>query len=318
MLSNTNTFGGNWTQNKIEILVAYAEAYLMIMNTFANKYDWKLLYFDGFAGSGFIEANIGGEADVQEINNWHYLGFDEQSNVEKEESNSATKKEVQDTIIGAARRILSINKPRAFDMYYFVEKEKTKFTELIKNTKNKYTEKQIHVANDDCNNSLLKLSKYLQGDGKRYKVLAYIDPCGMQVNWRSLSTLSKQSVDAWILIPTGLGVNRLLKRNGGISEAWLIKLENFLGMSREEIMNYFYDENIQQTLFGTEKALIKKEKAIERSALLYADRLGDLFKFVSKPYVLRNNSNTIMFHFLLVSNNKTAVKIANEIVEKYN
>lgn len=49
-----NEFGGNWTEKKIEILVEYAGAYLNIMNVYAKRYSWKLLYFDGFAGSGEI------------------------------------------------------------------------------------------------------------------------------------------------------------------------------------------------------------------------------------------------------------------------
>ena len=49
-----NQFGGSWTKVKIEILVEYAKAYLSIMNIYAKRYDWKLLYFDGFAGSGEI------------------------------------------------------------------------------------------------------------------------------------------------------------------------------------------------------------------------------------------------------------------------
>jgi three-Cys-motif partner protein len=46
-----NKFGGNWTEQKIEIVVNYAKAYLTIMNK--NK-QFKTLYFDGFAGSGDI------------------------------------------------------------------------------------------------------------------------------------------------------------------------------------------------------------------------------------------------------------------------
>lgn len=46
-----NQFGGNWTKIKIEILVEYARAYLNVMNVHAKRYSWKLLYFDGFAGS---------------------------------------------------------------------------------------------------------------------------------------------------------------------------------------------------------------------------------------------------------------------------
>jgi three-Cys-motif partner protein len=60
-----NKFGGDWTENKIEILVEYAKAYLTIMKVFTIKYDWKLLYFDGFAGSGFIKK--GNEENLKMI-----------------------------------------------------------------------------------------------------------------------------------------------------------------------------------------------------------------------------------------------------------
>ena len=49
-----NQFGGNWTEAKMEIVVAYAKAFLVIM----NKQSWaNTLYFDGFAGSGMIEVD---------------------------------------------------------------------------------------------------------------------------------------------------------------------------------------------------------------------------------------------------------------------
>ena len=152
----------------------------------------------------------------------------------------------------------------------------------------------------------------------RYKVLAYIDPCGMQLNWKSVVALHDLNVDAWILVPTGMGVNRLLKRDGKISDAWIEKLETFLGMTKESIMDYFYAQTVVPTLFGEEVKVSKEEKAIEKSAELYQSRLKELFKFVTNPYVLRNKSNSIMFHFYMVSNNKSAVKIADEIINKYN
>ena len=62
----------------------------------------------------------------------------------------------------------------------------------------------------------------------------------------------------------------------------------------------------------------KEERAIEKSAELYQKRLNNLFKFVSKPYVLKNKRNSVMFHFLMASNNKTAIDIANDITKKYN
>lgn len=281
-----NEFGGNWTENKIEILVEYAKAYLNIMNTHASKYDWKLLYFDGFAGSGFIKKG---------------------------------NKEDQRLIVGGAKRILEIEDPRPFDLFYFVEKETDNIELLKTNTKDEFPSKKIHIVNTDCNEKIESMSKFLVSDkGKKYKTLAYIDPCGMQLNWSSLEALEKLSVDVWILVPTGMGVNRLLKNNSEISEAWLAKLQVFLGMEKEEILSYFYNESTVYTLFGEEKVLSKEDKAIEKSAKLYSERLNKLFKFVSEPYILKNSSNSIMFHFFMASNNATAAKIANQIVKKYN
>lgn len=281
-----NKFGGDWTENKIEILVEYAKAYLAIMKPFAVKYDWKLLYFDGFAGSGFIKK--GNEEDLK-------------------------------MIVGAASRILEIEEPRAFDLYYFVEKEANNISLLKQNTVDVFTDKSIHIVETDCNEKIESMSTFLNSPkGKKYRTLAYIDPCGMQLNWSSLETLQKLSVDAWILIPTGMGVNRLLKKDGNISDAWLSKLEVFLGMNQQDIRNHFYSEEIVPTLFGDEIKVTKEESAIEKSAILYSDRLKKLFKFVSKPYILKNSANSVMFHFLMASNNQTAVKVANEIVTKYN
>ncbi|MFT4024564.1 MAG: three-Cys-motif partner protein TcmP [Flavihumibacter sp.] len=281
-----NQFGGNWTENKIEIIVEYAKAYLAIMNVHAAKNNWKLLYFDGFAGSGFIKN---------------------------------TNKENQKTIVGAAKRVLDITAPRSFDEYYFVEKDVANADSLKDNTQQAFPDKKIHIANTDCNEKILSMSRFLLSDkGKNYKVLAFIDPCGMQLNWHSLEALQQRSVDVWVLVPTGMGVNRLLKKDSKISDAWVAKLETFLGMTKEEILAYFYKEKVSHTLFGEELSTSKEEKAVEKSALLYKERLAELFKFVSEPYVLKNKSNAVLFHFFMASNNQSAVKIANDIIKKFN
>lgn len=280
-----NDFGGLWTENKIEMLVEYARAYLTIMNAHASTYEWKLLYFDGFAGSGLILKEKQGDK----------------------------------VVIGAAKRIVEIDAPRSFDEYYFVEKDPKNIVSLKKHTKEAFPEKTIHVAEEDCNEKLASMSRFLKSQkGKKYKVLAYIDPCGMQLKWESIELLRDSSVDVWILIPTGMGVNRLLKRDGNISESWVKKLEIFLGLSRAEILKHFYKTNQVLTLFGEETSLNKVDQAIQKSGELYIERLKKIFKFVSKAYVLKNSMNTILYHFIMVSNNKSAVDIANDIVGKYN
>src|ERR1700748_1678652 len=108
-----NQFGGNWTEAKMEIVVDYAKAYLTIM----NKQNWvKTLYFDGFAGSGLIEG-----------------------------------KENEEAVKGEALRVLEIDHPNPFDIYYFVEKDEKNKHSLQALTDERYFEKNIHVVQADCN-----------------------------------------------------------------------------------------------------------------------------------------------------------------------
>lgn len=282
-----NDFGGNWTKIKIEILVEYARAFLTIMKS--RKF-FKLLYFDGFAGSGeiikVIDDKVSGSQHV-------------------------------DITIGAAKRIIEIEDPRAFDEYYFVEKDKNNYKLLEEATKKAYVGKNIFTVQEDCNKKLVDLSNFLRRpNNKNYRTLAYIDPCGMQVEWRSIECLRGLPLDMWVLVPTGLGVNRLLKRNGQISEAWLERLEIFLGLTREEIEIFFYRKT--ETLLPDITDIKKESDAVDKSAKLYQKRLKEVFEYVSKPYELKNTSNSIMYHLYLASNKASAIKIGNDIVEKYN
>ena len=107
-----NYFGGDWTKIKIEILVEYAKAYLTIMK---NKKFYKLLYFDGFAGTGEIIKVY--DNPIEGI----------------------------DITIGAARRIIEVEEPRPFDEYYFVEKNPNKFQSVRrKHEKGISSKKNIH------------------------------------------------------------------------------------------------------------------------------------------------------------------------------
>lgn len=279
-----NQFGGDWTKLKIEMLVEYAKAYLTIMNK--HPY-WRTLYFDGFAGTGFI---INDKAEFPEIT------------------------------VGAARRIVEIDNPKSFDGYYFVEKDSKNIELLIENTKEEFSNKKIHVAKEDCNNKLKALAKHLnQPKNKRDydKVLAYIDPCGMQLEWSSIKALQGAGVDIWILVPTGMGVNRLLKRNGDIDDTWIDRLERFLGMNEQEIRKYFFREKTELTLFGEQTKITKEEKAIEKAAKLYKDRLNEIFKYVPDSFPLKNEKNSTMYHLIFASNNASALKIAKDIIKKY-
>lgn len=274
------TWGGKWTDIKNDIVVDYAKAYLIVMKD--RKY-WKLLYFDGFAGEGIIIYDDKIDFDVR---------------------------------FSAALRILDINNPRSFDTYYLVELNKKSAKKLEDDIKKGYPNKKAYVATDDCNKKLIDLADFLKSPkGKDYKVLAFVDPYGMAVKWESIKALKDLPIDLWILVPTGLGVNRLLKTDGNISESWLKKLNTFLGIDESEIKKFFYTTVTTQTLFGDDTRIKKEENAIEKAGELYKKRLNEIFKYVSNPFLLKNSIGTVMYHFYMASNNSTAQKIANSIIK---
>ena len=56
-----SSWGGAWTEEKLNAFEKYVSAYLTIMNKYRGQYDWKLIYFDGFAGSGSRNENTSSE-----------------------------------------------------------------------------------------------------------------------------------------------------------------------------------------------------------------------------------------------------------------
>ncbi len=278
----TNEFGGNWTKEKMEILIKYVPAYLTIMNSTIKKYNnnWKLLYYDGFAGSGFIENG-------------------------------------KDIYLGTALEVLNITKPRAFDMYYFVEKNKSFYNSLHEQVEifkkdNSFT--NAFVVNDDFNNKTNDFTDFLKKN-KNYKTLAFIDPFKMDVKWETIEQLKDLNIDLWMLLPTG-ALNRLLPRNGKIPDKWMTKLNNFLGITEQEIKEAFYFETTENTIFGEYTKTSKINNAIDKSFELYKNKLKTVFKYLSKPYELKNSNNSRMFHFFLASQNHTAINVANDIISK--
>lgn len=280
-----NQFGGDWTASRIEMLVEYARAYLTIMNQYPR---FQLIYFDGFAGTGLIEREKDGDSQ---------------------------------TIVGAARRIIELEcpnesgKPRTFDLYYFVEKNTVKARKLKENLGEPPSlNKQVYVVTDDCNTRLKSLADYLRKPANKYwRALLYIDPFGMQVEWASIEHLKGLGIDMWILVPTGIGINRMLKKDGQIEDTWLARLEKFLGMKKKDILAHFY-----QPSTGLFPDHVNKEaEAGKKAGELYRRRLQTIFDHVSPGYEIRNSVKALMYHFLLVSNNKAGLRIASDIIRKY-
>jgi len=296
MAAEVSSWGGKWTEDKLDAFEKYVKAYLTIMNSNRDKYGWKLLYFDGFAGSGSRTIH----ADNNKAGNSLFAEY----NIFAEDI---------DAYKGAAERVLNIDQ-RGFDSYYFIDKDEDSSNRLKQKLSRFEDSERLNFITSDANEELYNLADRMRID-KSISSLVLLDPFGMQVDWASIENLRGTRTDLWILIPTGVIVNRLLDRNGDLTH--IDRLRTFFGKDEDFLREYFYRKRQEKTLFGEINIIEKIEHPIKRIAELYIQRLGEIFNNVTpEPLVLYNRRNTPIFHFACASNNKTAIKIASQIIDK--
>lgn len=301
-------WSGPWTLEKLDAFEKYVRAYLQIMKKYAPRFGWRLFYFDAFAGSGDTGVNHQEELDT-EFGIFSKEDFDQVEEIIKHSNYK-----------GAAERVLTAEVDGySFDFFYFIDLNSGSLKKLEKKLNSQFPERKNSMAfrEGDANEQLRTLVDYF-GKHPDNAALVLLDPFGMQIDWSTLEALmSIKHIDLWILLPSGVIINRLLTRKKGLMLP--DKLSSFYGMKPDEIKNYFYTERKQATLFGEETTFEKCNDAINKIAQLYVDRLKTGFEYVTEePLVLKNSTNCPIFHFIFASHNKTAKSIASQIVDKKN
>ena len=298
MVKIKNTYskwGGDWTEKKLDAFIKYVKAYLAIMNSCKAKFGWEIIYFDGFAGSGEGNKKDNDNTNIANI-------FELPTDNENCENNIYQ---------GSAERILGMGES-GFDYIYFIEKDNESI-ERLKSKLEPYNIENVQFRQGDANEQIMKLAE-AQNRNSKYASLVFLDPFGMEIKWESIEALKGVRSDVWILVPTGVIINRLLDKRGELKS--IKKLESFFGLSEQEIKKYFYETKQRKTLFGDETIQEKISNAIPKIAELYIERLNTIWDYVTeKPLVLYNSNNVPIFHFVFASNNKNAKKIASQIIK---
>ncbi|GIK61612.1 MAG: three-Cys-motif partner protein TcmP [Ignavibacteriota bacterium] len=287
-------WGGSWTELKLDAFENYVNAYLTIMSAQKQKFSgWPTtIYFDGFAGSGERFSTIEEEKDLFSD---YFI------------------KEDLELYKGSAERVLSLN--QKFDHYYFVDNNKKAIDKLKQKLSNSNLIRiNCNFITDNVNNQLINLSKILNSQNA---ALVLLDPFGMQIDWSSIEILKDKRVDLWILIPSGVIINRFLDRKGKLN--FSNKLQSYFGLSEDKIRERFYETEKVDTLFGSGDEIKKTNDSVSNIAELYIEKLSNIWNHVSqKPLQLFNTKNVPIYHFVFASNNKTALKVADQIIEQKN
>jgi three-Cys-motif partner protein len=287
----SQTFGGTWTEEKLERVRKYLVAYSTIM----TKQKFRFAYIDAFAGTGYRIL----EQHEQPLAKIFPEIFEQES---------------QQFLDGSARIALQVH-PR-FDKYIFIDRDIDRIDELSK-LKAEFSELQedIQLEHADANHYLQKLCKRAW---TKNRAVLFLDPFGMQVTWNTIAAIAgTQAIDLWILFPLS-AVNRLLTRSGQISSAWRDTLDAMFGSS--DWYDAFYATSKFTNIFGSEQARTVKMADYDVISAYFV-KLKTIFPGVAEnPLPLLNSRNCPLYLLCFAAANpkgsKTAIKIAQDILKR--
>ena len=261
-----------------------------------SKRRYSYEYVDAFAGTGYI--NKKGQDSLT----------DEEFQISLPE---LLEPDVRGFVEGSARVALRIEPE--FTRYIFIEKSKDKVDQL-KNIKHDFPERSesIEIIHGDANEAILRLCNR-SWDNSR--AVIFLDPYGMQIPWSTIEKIaSTEAIDLWYLFPIGVAINRLLKRNGDISESVRSRLNQAFG--EDNWFDAFYKVSQSHDLFGGTDILLEKTADFETIKAYFIKRLESVFPGVAEnPLWLTNSKNAPLYLLCFACGNRHAAEVAKKIAQ---
>lgn len=298
-MTSTHRFGGDWTDAKLDVLAKYLKSYSTALEgkpTATNPF--RRAYIDAFAGTGTRTARESEPNSLTEA-----LLFPD-----------LAAPAPQKLLDGSARRALQVE-PH-FDKYIFIERSPERCSQL-EGLRSDFPQlaSNIDVRQGEANEVIRELCASPTKWKSRRAVL-FLDPYGMQVEWRTIEAIAAtKAIDLWLLVPLGMGMNRLAPKSGNLPESWRQRMNSFLGTS--DWYDEFYKTETTLTLFGDEQKQVKASMSV--MARYFNERLKQVFAGVAEePGVLWNSANNPLYLFCFAVGNEKgkdiALRIANHLL----
>ena len=278
------SFGGPWTDDKLEILRHYLDAY----TTALKNQRFTLTYVDAFAGEGYWTPGAGYASDVY----GDFRGLRQ----------------------GSPRIALGIQ-DKAFDRFLFIEKDSASIRSLW-SLQEEFPESEIGIVNDDANYVLPRFCREM-GDFDR--AVVFLDPYATQVAWSTVEAIAhSRKIDCWILFPL-MAVTRMMARNNEPTPALAARLDRIFG-GRDHWQG-LYRQSPQLSLFGEDPNQTRPPGS-GRIADLYRGRLESVFlRIAPTQRVFKNSRDSPMFELFFGASNPvgapTAIRIADSILNNW-
>ena len=274
----STSFGGDWTEEKLEILERYLDAY----TTALKDQPFQLIYVDAFAGEGYWRPDTPYTQD-------DYAEFTE----------------IRE---GSARIALRVQ-DKSFDHFVFVEKDAAR-CDSLRALQKEFPHCSIEINNNDANEALALFCDTLES---HERAVVFLDPFATQVSWETVARIAATAkIDCWMLFPL-MAVARQMPRDEEPSEAWAANLDRVFG--GRSYWHGLYRTSPQMSLFGDEPGLERPEGS-GPIADNYRARLEEVFERVAPTQrIFRNSRNSPMFELFFAASNPRGAPIAIEIAD---
>jgi three-Cys-motif partner protein len=277
-------WGGNWTQQKLEILEKYLKTYMKIFTTNEGAKYFETIYIDAFAGCGKIYS----ESDEQLLFNDEFTEYSK----------------------GSVIKALELE--NKFNKYIFIENDSELCKELELEVK-KYSV-TYEIKKDDANKAVTDICHNY--DWKKHRAVLFLDPFGMQVKWETIKAIAQtKAIDMWYFFPLGIGAMRLLKKDGEIEEGNRKKLNELFGDNEWE--QEFYQIEEEETLFGKTENIGRTNY---KNVITYLSRKlkKEFAGVVENPKIFYNSKSSPIYLLCFAAGNskgaKTAIPIAQSLI----
>lgn len=281
----THSFGGPWTQIKLDLLRRYLVAFNQALQQRPTPdRPFTRIYIDAFAGTGECEIR----KDDQTV----------------------------ETIAGSAR--IALETQPAFNEVHLIDLNPVHIDELNRLAEGHETRVKVH--HDDANDAINKLLSARNWDACRG--VLFLDPYGMTVPWTTLQKIaSTKAFDVWYLFPLSATYRQAATDFGKIDQSKSDALDAVLGTKAWR--DHFYKASGQGGLLGEAESKIRVSTPEDIASFVHG-RLAEEFKgWVSEPLYLYSSKGAPLFAlFCCISNPapkavELAKKIAKHILGKF-
>jgi three-Cys-motif partner protein len=211
---------------------------------------------------------------------------------------------------GSPTRALKVVPP--FDHYYFIDmnKKKTAYLKTVCGDR-----KDVTIKPGDCSEVLVK--EILPGIHfeKYNRALCLLDPYGLHLDWAAIEMAGKSgAVDLVLNFPVmDMNMNAIWHDPTNVPEDGIERMNKFWG--DESWRRIAYKDHPQQDFFKRVVVKQPNENVVEA----FIERLKTVagFKFVARPFPMKNKNNATVYYLLLASPKEAAKNIVEGIFQKY-